>query len=85
LRIFRKEIVTGRGHLLQGIIDIAKRRNLYLLEVEVVSDQTPLIRAFQNAGFKIKTIFEDYFMFPDGDLGDVAHLTLQLKSTDVLF
>jgi RimJ/RimL family protein N-acetyltransferase len=88
IRIFLAKEIRRRGvgsHLLQGTIDIAKRRNLYLLEVQIVSDQTPLIRAFQNAGFKTKTIFEDYFMFPDGDLADVAHLTLHLKSTDVLF
>lgn len=88
LRIFLAKEIRRRGvgsHLLQGIIDIAKRRNLYLLEVQIVSDQTAIIRAFQNYGFKTKTIIEDYFMFPDGDLADVAHLILHLKSTDVLF
>lgn len=88
LRIFLAKEIRRRGvgsHLLQGIIDIAKRRNLYLLEVQIVSDQTAIIRAFQNYGFKTKMIIEDYFMFPDGDLADVAHLILHLKSTDVLF
>jgi len=88
LRIFLAKEIRRRGvgsHLLQGTIDIAKRRNLYLLEVQIVSDQTPIIRAFQNYGFKTKMIIEDYFMFPDGDLADVAHLILHLKSTDVLF
>jgi GNAT superfamily N-acetyltransferase len=88
LRIFLAKEIRRRGvgsHLIQGIIDIAKRRNLYLLEVQIVSDQTPIIRAFQNYGFKTKTIIEDYFMFPDGDLADVAHLILHLKSTDALF
>lgn len=88
VRIFLAKDFRRRGvgsHLLQGIIDLAKRRSLYLLEVQIVSDQTPIIRAFQNYGFEIKTIYEDYFIFPDGDLADVAHLILHLKSTDVLF
>lgn len=88
VRIFLAKDFRRRGvgsHLLQGIIDLAKRRSLYLLEVQIVSDQTPIIRAFQNYGFEIKTIIEDYFIFPDGDLADVAHLILHLKSTDVLF
>ncbi len=84
LRIFLAKDFRRRGvgsRLLQGLIELAKRRNLYSLEVDIVSDQTHIIRAFQNAGFEVKTIYEDYFMLPDGDLRDVAHLILPLRTT----
>jgi hypothetical protein len=53
--------------------------------VEIVSDQTSIIKAFLNAGFVMKTVFEDYFMMPDGDLRDVAHLVLRLRSDEDKF
>jgi L-amino acid N-acyltransferase YncA len=66
--------------MLQALIDIAKRRSLYILQVEVVSDQTSYIRAFQNAGFDVKCTFEDYYMFPDGELRDVTFLIHRLRA-----
>lgn len=80
---FRQRGVGGR--LLHGLIDMAKRRSLYMIEVQIVSDQTHIIRSFQTAGFEVKTIFEDYFMLPDGELKDVAHLILRLRATDDQF
>jgi acetyltransferase len=88
LRIFLAKDFRRRGvgsRLLQGIIDLAKRHNLYLLEVYVVSDQHHIIRAFQNAGFEPKIILDDYFMLPDGDIRDVAHLILKLRADDEQF
>ena len=88
LRIFLSKDFRRRGvgsRLLQGMIELAKRHNLYLLEVQVVSDQNHIIRAFQNAGFETKCIYEDYFMLPDGDLRDVAHLILRLRASDDQF
>jgi RimJ/RimL family protein N-acetyltransferase len=80
---FRQRGLGGR--MLQALIDIAKRRSLYILEVEIVSDQTHIIKAFQNAGFNLKCIFEDYFMLPDGALRDLAHLVLRLRSDEDKF
>jgi RimJ/RimL family protein N-acetyltransferase len=68
------------GRLMHALIDIAKRRDLLMLEVEVVADQVHIIRAFQNAGFVLKCTFEDYFMLPDGEMRDLAHLILRLRS-----
>ena len=80
---FRRRGVGGR--LLQGIIELAKRHNLFMLEVYIVSDQHHIIRAFHNAGFETRSIYEDYFMLPDGDLRDVAHLFLKLRASDDQF
>lgn len=88
VRIFLSKDFRRRGvgsRLLQGVIEMAKRHNLYLLEVEIVSDQNHIIRAFQSAGFEPKCVYEDYFMLPDGDLRDVTHLILKLRASDEAF
>jgi RimJ/RimL family protein N-acetyltransferase len=88
IRIFLAKDFRRRGvgsRLLQGAVEMAKRHNLYLLEVEIVSDQNHIIRAFQNAGFEPKCIYEDYFMLPDGDLRDVSHLILKLRASEEAF
>jgi GNAT superfamily N-acetyltransferase len=88
VRIFLAKDFRRRGvgsRLLQGIIEMAKRHNLYMLEVEIVSDQNHIIRAFQNAGFEPKCVYEDYFILPDGDLRDVTHLILKLRASDETF
>ena len=86
VRIFLAKDFRQRGlgsKLLQALIDIAKRRNLYMLEVEVVSDQVNIVRAFQNTGFVMKCTFEDYFMLPDGGTIDLLHLILRLRNRGV--
>lgn len=84
VRIFLAKDFRSRGvgsRLIQALIELAKRRSLYLLEVQVVSDQTNIIRAFQQAGFEVKCTFEDYFMLPDGDIRDITYMILRLRST----
>ena len=73
------------GKMLQALIDLAKRRDLLFLTVEVVADQTHIIRAFQNAGFMVKVTFEDYFMLPDGELKDLSHLIIRLRREEDAF
>ncbi len=88
VRIFLPKDFRHRGvgsRLLQGLIELAKRHNLYMIEAQIPSDQTPIIRSFQNLGFEPKTQFDDYFMLPDGDLRDVTHLILRLRTTDDQF
>ena len=84
LRIFLSKEVRRRGlgtRLLQALIDLAKRRNLYLLEAEILADQTNVIKAFKKLGFEQQCNLDDYFMLPDGEFRDVAHLVLQLRET----
>jgi RimJ/RimL family protein N-acetyltransferase len=86
VRIFLAKDFRHRGlggRMLHALIDIAKRRDLLILEAEVVADQTHIIHAFQAAGFGMKCTFEDYFMLPDGDLRDLAHLILRLRNERV--
>jgi hypothetical protein len=46
---------------------------------EVIAEQTKVVRAFEQLGFKTQCVLEDYFMFPDGETCDVAFVTLNLK------
>jgi RimJ/RimL family protein N-acetyltransferase len=88
VRIFLARDFRHRGvgsRLLQGLIELGKRHNLHLIEAQIPSDQTPIIRSFQNLGFEPKTQFDDYFMLPDGDLRDVTHLILRLRASDDQF
>lgn len=88
VRVFLPKDFRHRGvgsRLLQGLVELAKRHNLYLIEAQIPSDQTPIIRSFQNLGFEPKTVFDDYFMLPDGDLRDVTHLILRLRGSEDQF
>ncbi len=87
-RIFLAKDFRMRGlgsRMLNSLVDLAKRRSLLILEGEVVADQAHIVRAFQNAGFVQKCTFEDYFMLPDGELRDLAHLILRLRTEDDAF
>ena len=67
--------------MIEGLIDLARRRNIYLLEAQIINDQTHTIKAFQNLGFELKCVLDDYFILPDGELRDVAHLILPLRES----
>ncbi len=88
LRIFMTKDVRHRGlgsKLIQGLIEIAKRRNLYLIEAQVVNDHVEVIKALQKAGFDMICTFEDYFMLPDGELRDVVILQQRLRKIEEEF
>ncbi len=85
IRIFLAKDFRHRGlgvRMLNALIELAKRRNLYIIEVEVVNDQPQIIRAFQNVGFVLKSVSQEYFMLPDGELRDLTHLVLRLRRQD---
>jgi len=85
VRIFLAKDFRQRGlggKMLHALIEIAKRRSLYMLEVQIDSERTAIIRAFQSAGFEIKCTFEDYFMLPDSELRDITLLIIRLRSTE---
>jgi acetyltransferase len=87
VRIFLAKDFRQRGlgtRMLNTLIDLARRKDLDLLQAEVVADQSRVIKAFQKLGFELRCTFDDYFMLPDGDTRDVAMLFLRLKrKTDV--
>ena len=85
IRIFMAKDFRRRGlgtKLLQALIELAKRRSLYLLEVQSVSDQVNDVKSFQKVGFEARCSFEDYFMLPDGELRDTVHLILRLRAVE---
>jgi len=83
VRIFLSKDSRRRGlltKLTQALIESAKRKNLYLLEVQVVRDLTNDIKAMQKVGFEHVSTVEDYFMLPDGELRDVVIMILRLRA-----
>jgi L-amino acid N-acyltransferase YncA len=84
VRIFLAKEIRRRGvgrRMLQAIIDLAKRRNIYMIEAQIINDQATTIKAFQKLGFDMKCTLEDYFVLPDGELRDVAHVILRLRDS----
>lgn len=85
VRIYLSHEFKHRGlgtKLIMALIDIARKRNIYLLEVQVVSDHVEVIKAFHKAGFETACTFEEYFLLPDGELRDVVHLILRLRRVE---
>jgi len=84
MRIFLAKDFRRRGlatRMIQALIDLAKRRSLYMIEVVSPTDRASDIKAFQNLGFEQVSVYTDYWLLPDGDLRDVAHMILRLRST----
>ena len=85
LRLFLAKDFRRRGlgtKLIQALIEIAKRRSLYLLEVQVVRDLSNDIKAMEKVGFEVKCVFEDYYMMPDGEVRDVVQMFLRLRTQE---
>lgn len=82
VRIFLAKDFRRRGlgtKIIQTLIELARRQDIHILVAEVVTDQSKVIKAFQNLGFRLCCTFDDYFMLPDGDTRDVATLMNHLK------
>lgn len=85
VRIYLSNDIRQRGvgsRMLQALIDIAKRRGLHMLEVEVASDQPNMIKAFVKLGFEVRCVLDDFCILPNGDYRDVTLLTLRLRAPD---
>lgn len=81
VRIFLAQEVRRRGlgtQVLRALIDIGRNVGLHQLIAEIVTDQGPVIKAFEELGFERQCTLPDYFMVPDGSTRDVALLILQL-------
>ncbi len=82
VRIFLNKEIRRRGvgsRMLLAITELAKRRSIYMVEAQIISDQTNVIKSFQKLGFELKCVLDDYFILPDGELRDVAHLIIRLR------
>jgi L-amino acid N-acyltransferase YncA len=85
VRIFLAKDFRRRGlgmRLTQAIIEVAKRHSLYLLEVQIVRDLSNDIKAMEKVGFEVRCTFEDYYMLPDGELRDVVHMLMRLRTPE---
>jgi len=84
IRIFLAKDFRRRGlatRMIQALVDLAKRRGLYLLEVIIATDRASDIKAFQSLGFVQACVYSDFWMLPDGDLRDLSHMILRLRNT----
>jgi len=52
---------------------------LGILMVEIITDETKMIKSFELLGFKTRATLDNYFMLPDGDLRDIVLMTLPLR------
>jgi RimJ/RimL family protein N-acetyltransferase len=85
IRIFLAKDFRERGlgtKLIQGVTEIAKRRNIYILEVQIVRDLINDIKALEKLDFKTVCIFENYFILPDGELRDVVHMLKRIHTPE---
>ena len=48
------------SRMIQALIDISKRRNIYMVEAQIINEQATVIRAFQNLGFVRKCILDNF-------------------------
>lgn len=85
MRIFLAKDFRRRGlgsKLIQALVEIAKRRSLYILEVQTVTELVHDIKAMQKTGFEIKCTFDDHFMLPDGELRDIVYMVMRLRAVE---
>ena len=83
VRLFLAKDFRKRGlgmKMIRTLIDLAHRQGLSILQAEVIAEQTKVIKAFEMAGFKSRTMLDDYFLFPDGDTCDIVLMTMSLRA-----
>ena len=81
LRIYLAQEVRRRGlgvHMLRALIEVARSEGLHQLVAHVVTDQGPVIKAFEELGFSRQCTLPDYFMLPDGSTRDVTLMLMPL-------
>jgi RimJ/RimL family protein N-acetyltransferase len=79
-RDFRRRGLGGK--MINALIEIAKRKSIYQLEIEIIRDLVNDIKAMQKVGFQSSCVFEDYYMLPDGELRDIVHMILKLRHVE---
>ena len=82
VRLFLAKDYRRRGlgvKMIRALIDVARKEGLCILQVEVIAEQTKVVKAFASVGFESRAILDEYFMFPDGDALDVVFMTMALR------
>jgi acetyltransferase len=88
LRIYIATDFRRRGlgnKIVHALVEYARKLDLHMIEVQVVSDNVEMIKALQKAGFQAVCTLEDYFIQADGMLRDVVFLILRLRADQVEF
>ena len=83
VRLFLAKDYRKRGlgmKMIRTLIDLGRKQGLSILLAEVIAEQTKVVKAFEQLGFKSQASLDDYFMFPDGDSRDVVLMTMHLRS-----
>lgn len=83
LRIFLASDFRRRGlgiQMLEAMFELARWRDIFLLEAQIIADQTRVIKAFKKLGFEQQGLLEDYFMTPERGMRDVALLIKRLRA-----
>ncbi len=82
VRIYLEPPSRGKGLgtiMLKEIIALGRQAGLVYLLAQIVLDQTEVIKAFQNLGFKMEATIRDYFLSEDGQSHNVVILLLPLQ------
>lgn len=82
VRIFLAGDFRRRGlgiQVLETMFELARWRDIQLLEAHVVVDQSWVIKAFKKLGFEQQGMLEDYFMTPERGTRDEALLIKRLR------
>lgn len=83
LRIFLAADFRRRGlgiQMLEAMFELARWRDIFLLEAQVIADQTRVIKAFKKLGFEQQGVLDDYYMTPERGMRDVAFLVKRLRA-----
>jgi RimJ/RimL family protein N-acetyltransferase len=81
VRIFLAADFRRRGlgvQMLETLFELARWRDMHLLEAQIVADQTKVIKAFKRLGFEQQGTLEDYYMTPGRGTRDVVVLIKRL-------
>ncbi len=82
VRIFLAGDFRRRGlgiQMLEMLFELARWRDIHLLEAQIVADQSWVIKAFKKLGFEQQGVLEDYFMTPERGTRDVVLLVKRLR------
>lgn len=82
VRLFLSKDFRKRGlgmKMIRALVELARKQGLTILMAEVIADQTKVVKAFEQLGFKVNCMLDDYYQFPDGDFCDVVLMTLTLR------
>jgi RimJ/RimL family protein N-acetyltransferase len=81
IRIFLSGDFRRRGlgvQMLETMFELARWRDIHLLEAQIVADQTRVIKAFKKLGFEQQGLLEDYYLTTERETRDVTILIKRL-------